>query len=87
MDHAIYHGNCWIWALLQWATLGGKLRFRFAGAGWVPRLLWSRDGKVWWRFVPDRPVRYSQLPWWRKILPYHVLWYGGRAVVDTDEKE
>lgn len=78
----MYHSNCWIWAVLQWVSLGGRLRMYRAGAGWVPRMAWSFDGETWWRFEPDSRVRYATLPWWRKVLPYHVLWYAGHVVQD-----
>lgn len=83
-----YHGNCFIWAFTQWATVGGHFRVVFpANGGPIPRFLWSWDGEHWYYFRPTKPRQYRTLPRWRKIFAIHVLWYQGEIAVHKDTEK
>lgn len=72
------YSNCFIYALTLYISRGGYLRLMRSERGSpIPRLLWSEDNDTWYYFAPSRPQRYRDLPWYKKIIAYHVLWYEG----------
>lgn len=82
-----YYGNCLIWAMTQWLTVGGHFRVVLTpNGGPIPRFLWSWDREHWYYFRPVKPKRYRTLPLWRKIFAIHVLWYQGEIALHKEQK-
>lgn len=64
---------CPLWAFVRWWKRGGYIALRASiPAPWKPHFLWSADGRYWWGYVPNKPMRGM-----RAI--YGSLWFAGHV--------
>jgi hypothetical protein len=73
--------NCIVWGLSMLLRNGGMLLVRRSPEyPMLPRVSWSIDGRVWWRFM--HIGRGNKPTGFKKWLPLHALWFTGDAKRD-----
>lgn len=79
--------NCLIFSIQRLCD-DGYLIVRKSRHGWWPHFMYAKDvdGIVVQNFVPQTPIEWEDLPWWKRVLPIHIVIFTGK-VIDNDRRE
>jgi hypothetical protein len=79
--------NCLVFSVQRLCD-DGYIIIRKSRVGWWPHFMYAKsvDGIRIENFVPQEHIEWSELPWWKKILPIHIIIFTGH-VIDHDRRE
>lgn len=78
--------NCLIFSIQRLCD-DGYIIIRKSRVGWWPHFMYAKsvDGIEVENFVPQAQIKWEELPWWKKIIPIHIVIFTG-TVINHDRR-